>query len=75
LIAVSEEDREEKFGVCGSLEDAVAVESDGCECEGLGLEAHEILTIADEAQILMRGEEGTPQGLKPRIVCGFEGPG
>jgi hypothetical protein len=30
LIAVSKEDREEKFGVCGSLEDAVAVVGDSC---------------------------------------------
>ena len=40
LIAVAEEDGQEKFGVCGSLEEANAVVGDGGEGVGLGVEAH-----------------------------------
>ena len=76
LISVTDENREEKFGVCSSLEDAAAVVGDGCECEGLRLEAHEILTIADEsiARDLRRREEGIPQRLKSLFSQGQRGP-
>jgi len=40
LFPMAKEDGEEEFGVCGSLEDAKTVVGDGCESEGLGLEAH-----------------------------------